>query len=164
MERLTAVFPSQRQARCAITELREMGIWDTFLFHVQLQKEKITRQEVKNGTLRGLGWGVLSGLVFGGMAALIPQIGPIVPDASWPVFVGAVVGGMIGGAAAGGLAGALTGALVEGAWQQERNNHQKELEGDRVLIAIEMDSLKEESRVSQVLHKYGGEVYNLQKI
>ncbi|GEM44566.1 hypothetical protein [Deinococcus cellulosilyticus] len=164
MERLTAVFPSQRQARCAITELREMGIWDTLLFHIQVQQEKISQQEVRHGTLRGLGWGVLSGLVFGGMAALIPQVGPVLPADLWATFVGAGVGGLLSGGVIGGIAGALTGALVEGTWQQEHRNHQKELEGDRVLIAVEMSSLKEESRVSQVLYKYGGEVYNLQKI
>ncbi|GGJ26811.1 hypothetical protein [Deinococcus roseus] len=164
MERLTAVFSDQRKASGAITELRELGIWDTFLFRIQQQQEKLSNQEVRHGAWRGLMWGAFSGLVFGAMAALIPTVGPVVPEALWPTFVGAGLGGLLGGSVVGGVAGGLTGALVEASWQQEHRAHQKELEGGRVLIAIEMESLKEEVRISQVLHKYGGEIYNLQKL
>jgi uncharacterized membrane protein len=155
----SAVFDSRSEAERAVSELRSAGVSDSDI-------SIVAQEEGKNRSTDGAGektgdfvskaaLGAGAGALLGIAALAIPGVGPLVAAGAIAesAIGGAALTGTAVGAAAGGLASLLT---KHGVSDEDARYYEDRINQGGVFVSVDDSTSADRSRISEILHRYGG--------
>lgn len=139
-----STFDQHRQAEEAVADLRQQG----FDREVSLLVKDSERTKGREG---GIGEGVTTGGVLGGLAGLALGAGALAIPGIGPVVALGPITGLLSGAATGGVAGGL---VDWGIPETEGRNYEAEVQQGKTLVAVRTEETKI-NNAADVLRNHG---------
>jgi hypothetical protein len=159
---LSAIFDSDGEALCAVSELRKIGVGDADLSLIAQSKGTMTTREGSGeiadeehaNILRGILGGGALGAGLGVVALAIPGVGPLA--ALGAIAASAVPEAIAIGAVAGAAAGTFNEALKRhGVGDEDAAYYSDRLKSGGVLVTASVEAATVE-RAHEILHRNGG--------